>query len=95
MKKLPAIKPRLSSGILAGPKGYLIAAIQAELNRLGFPDEKLMIGGLIVKTTLNRQAQIAAVNAVDTQGPKSGPANLHIGLASVRPGTGAIVAMYG
>lgn len=95
MKKLPAIKSRLSSGILAGPKGYLVAAIQAELNKLGFPDEKLMIGGLIVKTTLNRQAQIAAVNAVDTQGPKTGPANLHIGLASVRPGTGAIVAMYG
>jgi hypothetical protein len=95
MTKLPAIKARLSSGILAGPKGYLIAAIEAELNKLGFPDEKLMIGGLIVKTTLNRQAQIAAVNAVDTQGPKSGPANLRIGLASVRPGTGAIVAMYG
>ncbi|CAB4724580.1 unannotated protein [freshwater metagenome] len=50
---------------------------------------------MIVKTTLNRQAQIAAINAVDTQGPKTGPANLHIGLASVRPGTGAIVAMYG
>lgn len=95
MKKLPPIKPRLSSGILAGPKGYLVAAIQAELNKLGFPDEKLMIGGLVVKTTLNRQAQNAAVNAVDVEGPKSGPANLHIGLASVRPGTGAIVAMYG
>ena len=91
----PQVKPRLSTGQLAGPKGYLVQSVQSELNALGFTDDQLMIGGLIVKTTLEKDAQTAAVDAVDSQAPKNAPDNLHIGLVSIRPGTGEIVAMYG
>jgi membrane peptidoglycan carboxypeptidase len=89
------VNPRLSSGRLSGPRGYLISWVQRELNILGFPDEELMIGGLVVRTTLERQAQEAAQIAVQEVGPKDAPEDLHIGLLSIRPGTGEIVAMYG
>jgi membrane peptidoglycan carboxypeptidase len=95
LKKVPAIRPRLSTGQLAGNKGHLIEAVRKELNSLGFPDEQLMIGGLIVQTTLDKDAQVAAEAAVFSQSPKKAPDNLHIGMVSIRPGTGEIVAMYG
>ena len=93
--EMPKVLPRSKTGILAGPKGYLVAAVQRELNKLGFSDEKLMVGGLRVITTLNKKAQESAVLAVEKEGPKKAPDDLHIGLAAVRPGTGAILAMYG
>ncbi len=93
--KEPPVNPRLSSGRLAGPRGYLISWVQRELNQLGFTDEELLVGGLIVRTTLERQAQEAAQIAVQEVGPKNAPEDLHIGLLSIRPGTGEIVAMYG
>ncbi|NCV96210.1 MAG: penicillin-binding protein [Actinobacteria bacterium] len=95
IEKVPAIRPRLSTGQLAGNKGHLVEAVRKELNNLGFPDEQLMIGGLVVRTTLEKDAQTAAEAAVFQQAPKDAPADLHIGLVSIRPGTGEIVAMYG
>ncbi len=94
-EKLPAIRPRLSSGQYSGNKGHLIEAVRKELNSLGFPDDQLMVGGLVVRTTLDKNAQTAAEAAVFSQAPKKAPENLHIGLVSIRPGTGEIVAMYG
>ena len=91
----PEVKGRVRSGTLSGPKGYLMQAVQSELNSLGFTDDQLMIGGLVVKTTLEKLAQQAAVDAVDKESPKKAPDNLHIGMVSIRPGTGEIVAMYG
>lgn len=93
--KYPEVKGRVRSGTLSGPKGYLMQAVQSELNSLGFNDDQLMIGGLVVKTTLEKLAQQAAVDAVDKESPKKAPDNLHIGMVSIRPGTGEIVAMYG
>ena len=91
----PEVNPRLTSGRLSGPRGYLISWVQRELNQLGFDDEQLLVGGLVVRTTLERQAQEAAQIAVQEVGPQNPPQDLHIGLLSIRPGTGEIVAMYG
>lgn len=93
--KFPVISPPVTSGSLSGPKGYIIAAAQKELNTLGFSDQQLMVGGLVVRTTLVQKAQQAAVDAVNKQTPKGAPENLHIGLVGIRPGTGEIVALYG
>ena len=93
--KLPVISPRVSSGALAGPKGYVISWVERELNQLGFTDEQLMIGGYIIKTTLVKTAQEAAVAAVNKEAPTKAPENLHIGLVAIKPGTGEILAMYG
>jgi membrane peptidoglycan carboxypeptidase len=93
--KFPVINPRVTSGALAGPKGYVISWVERELNTLGFTDEQLMVGGYIIKTTLVKEAQEAAVAAVNKEAPVKAPDNLHIGLISIKPGTGEILAMYG
>jgi membrane peptidoglycan carboxypeptidase len=93
--KFPVINPRVTSGALAGPKGYVISWVERELNSLGFTDEQLMVGGYIIKTTLVKEAQEAAVAAVNKEAPTKAPDNLHIGLISIKPGTGEILAMYG
>ena len=93
--KFPIINPRVTSGALAGPKGYVISWVERELNQLGFTDEQLMIGGYIIKTTLVKDAQEAAVAAVNKEAPTKAPENLHIGLVAIKPGTGEILAMYG
>lgn len=93
--KLPTINPRVTSGALAGPKGYVISWVEHELNALGFTDEQLLVGGYIIKTTLVKEAQEAAVAAVNQEAPAKAPDNLHIGLVSIKPGTGEILAMYG
>ena len=93
--KFPVINPRVTSGALAGPKGYVISWVEHELNQLGFTDEQLLVGGYIIKTTLVKDAQEAAVAAVNQEAPAKAPDNLHIGLVSIKPGTGEILAMYG
>lgn len=93
--KLPKINDRTTSGTYGGPRGYLLMTVQSELAKLGFTEDQILISGLRIKTTFQRQAQQAAEAAVAAQKPKNAPANLHIGLAAVTPGTGAVVAMYG
>ncbi len=93
--KFPTIAPKVTSGALAGPKGYLMAYVSAELLKLGFTDSQLQVGGLVVKTTLDPKAQIAAQDAVAKRIPAKAPADLRVALVSIRPGTGEIVAMYG
>ena len=93
--KIPYISPRATSGSLSGPKGHIIEAVRKELVKFGFSEDQIMVGGLVVKTTIEQQAQQAAVDAVNKQAPTKAPNNLHIGLVSIRPGTGEIVAMYG
>jgi membrane peptidoglycan carboxypeptidase len=93
--KIPYIAPRATSGSLSGPKGHVIEAVRKELIKFGFTEDQIMVGGLVVKTTLVQRAQQAAVDAVNKQAPTKAPDNLHIGLVAIRPGTGEIIAMYG
>jgi len=93
--KFPTILPKVTSGALAGPKGYVMSYVTAELQKLGFTDTQLQVGGLVVKTTLEAQAQTAAQDAVAARIPAKAPDNLRVALVSIRPGTGEIVAMYG
>ena len=93
--KLPVVVPRTTSGSLSGPKGYIIDAVQKELGKLGFTQEQLLVGGYVIKTTLDAKAQQSAVDAVNKLTPKKAPENLHTALVAIRPGTGEIIAMYG
>ena len=93
--KFPTIAPRVTSGSLSGPKGHIIEAVSKELKKLGFTEEQLLVGGLVIKTTIDQKAQTAAVDAINKLTPTKVPENLHIALVAIRPGTGEIVAMYG
>ena len=93
--KYPTIAPRATSGSLSGPKGHVIEAVQKELAKLGFSQDQLLVGGLVIRTTLDQRAQQSAIDAVNKLTPKGAPENLHIGLVAIRPGTGEIIALYG
>jgi membrane peptidoglycan carboxypeptidase len=93
--KFPTIVPRVTSGSLSGPKGHIIEAVSKELKNLGFTEEQLLVGGLVIKTTIDQKAQTAAVDAINKLTPTKVPENLHIALVAIRPGTGEVVAMYG
>jgi membrane peptidoglycan carboxypeptidase len=94
-QEFPFIEPRTVGGALGGPKGYLVSWVQHELLNLGFTDQQIQVGGLVVKTTIDKGAQQAAVDAVAKRTPKNAPANLRIALIAIRPGTGEITALYG
>ena len=93
--EFPTVVPRVTSGTLSGPKGHVISQVQRDLGRLGFTEEQLLEGGLVIRTTLVQKAQQSAVDAVTKFYPKNAPENLRISLVAIRPGTGEIVALYG
>jgi membrane peptidoglycan carboxypeptidase len=93
--KLPVVAPRTAGGTLSGPKGYIVDSVEKELSKLGFTQDQLLVGGYVIKTTLDQAAQESAVDAVNKLTPKPAPTNLHTALVAIRPGTGEIVAMYG
>ena len=81
----------------AGTIGFVIHEVRTELaTKLGLSATDIDRGGLRITTTINRQAQAAAVKAVNDNMPteKEAP-KLHVGLTAIKPGDGAIVAMYG
>jgi membrane peptidoglycan carboxypeptidase len=81
---------------LSGPKGYVINAVLDELGQRGFPEDRLSSGGLVVTTTIRKEAQQAAIAAVqEVTGPTPGADDLQGALVSVKPGTGEIFAYYG
>ena len=93
--KFPNLLPRVRSGDLSGPKGYVISWAVHELQKFGFTEDQLQTGGYVIKTTLEKKNQEASYLAVAKGTPKAAPANLRIGLVSIRPGTGEVVALYG
>ena len=93
--KYPNINRAVNANRLGGQTGYLIQAVKDQLLGQGFSEAEIEKGGLHIITTLDKQAEDSAIAAVEAQGPKSKTKGLRIGLASVRPGTGEIVAMYG
>ena len=79
----------------SGPQGYLIEQARQTMYASGVTEDQINLGGLRVVTTFNKQAQDAMILAVAEQGPKEKIDGLRIGVASVRPETGEVVAMYG
>ena len=91
----PQIAEPQAGNRLGGQNGHLLNAVQQELIALGIDEMQIQRGGLTVVSTFNRRAQRAAERAVERFGPDSKTKGVRIGLASVRPGTGEVVAMYG
>jgi len=85
----------------AGTLGYITNEVKNELTgKLHLSKDAIDRGGLRIVTTISKKAQDSAVKAVDEEMPSSklsalNPKALHVGLTAIRPGDGAIVAMYG
>ncbi|MDX6280073.1 MAG: hypothetical protein QOH03_1144, partial [Kribbellaceae bacterium] len=92
--KLPPItKPKKTGGKYKGPNGFLLDMAKKELGTL-VPQDQISGGGLKVITTFDVAKQGEMTRAAQSELPKKRD-NLHVGLASVAPGTGRLVAMYG
>ncbi|MEW1610483.1 MULTISPECIES: transglycosylase domain-containing protein [unclassified Streptomyces] len=87
---------------LSGQRGYLVQAVEDYLTGNGIIDEKtLATGGHRITTTLDKQKQDAFVAAVEDNvmkkrsGEREADRNVRVGGASIVPGTGEVVALYG
>jgi membrane peptidoglycan carboxypeptidase len=89
----PKVASAHGEPLYGGQRGYLIERITSELHARGFDDDAIYRRGLRVITTLDRAIQDQAPRAVaDAVGEDK---DIETGLASVRPGTGEILATYG
>ncbi|HEY0688203.1 MAG TPA: transglycosylase domain-containing protein [Kribbella sp.] len=90
---LPKLKPKNQGNKYQGTKGFLLDMARRELGKL-VPADQISGGGLKVTTTFDYGLQNKAVFAASRTHPKD-MKDLHIGLASVKPGTGQLLTMYG
>ncbi len=90
----PELRERVDRDRLGGQTGYLLDMVRAELRGLGFSRDGIDSGGLRVVSTFDRRLQRAAVRAVGKVGPSSGQ-GARVGLVSIDPATGGVVALYG
>ncbi|HEX6447761.1 MAG TPA: transglycosylase domain-containing protein [Streptosporangiales bacterium] len=94
--KFPTISKAERNNWYKGGTGYLIQMVKDELARRGISEDELLTGGYHVQTTFNPKLMKYARQAVKDAYPdvfkRKGVA---LGLASVEPGTGRIVAIYG
>jgi membrane peptidoglycan carboxypeptidase len=91
LPKFPKVKEINKYG---GQKGYLMTLVENQLKAEGFTDEEIKGGGLKVVTTFDWNKERDANQTIKAIRPKDRP-QLHIALASVEPGTGAVRALIG
>lgn len=89
------IKPKPRSSDFVGSKGYLLQHVRDELkSRAGYEYEDMDTMGLKIVTTIDPKQQQRVENAANIL-PSSKPKNLRVGIVSINPQTGGIVAEYG
>ena len=100
-KALPAFPDVPLNTRYGGTKGFLMKMVENELSTLGFTDGQIQGGGLRVTTTFDSTLQAAVVKYGQeykkTVGANAdaGAKNLHPAIASVKVGTGDVLALYG
>ena len=70
-----------------GPAGAALGDTRQERQ------ERLLAGGLTIRTTLDPKVQLAAQKAVDEQVPRNDPSGAAAAINIVEPGTGNVRAM--
>jgi membrane peptidoglycan carboxypeptidase len=93
-EKLPKFPKIKATDTYGGPEGFLLNMVERELRAQGMTESDIYGGGLDIVTTFDVGMQAAATSAVREEEP-DGLKQLHIALASIEPGTGAVRALYG
>ena len=103
-QSLPKFPKQKAEDTYGGQRGHTLTLIKSQLLKLEngdgdplFTEEQITGGGLEITTTLTKQAMDAAEAGVEEVRPDLGKdnKNLHVGVASVEPGTGALRGFYG
>jgi membrane peptidoglycan carboxypeptidase len=95
IKRLPKIEDPEALNSYSGQTGFLLDMVRDELKELGFTKDEIDGGGLRVTTTFDEQAQEAAQTAGTEGFPPPPNDGVKMGLASIDPRSGAVVAIYG
>lgn len=96
--EFPAPEPeRPSEGTdLSGYKGYMLQEAMNELERLGYTEDQINRQGYKIVTTFDQDMMDAAYAAVEeTIPPENRPEGVNVGLTTIDPATGEVVAFYG
>jgi membrane peptidoglycan carboxypeptidase len=102
-RKLPKFAEVRTESTYGGQKGHVLSLVKDQLLGLTnastsapFTDSEIDGGGLRITTTFTKQAMDAAAEGVAAVRPEGfSDKELHVGVASVEPGTGAVRGMYG
>mgnify|MGYP001765456620 CR=1 FL=1 len=95
-KRLPKFPKIEAESTYGGQRGHMLKLVRDELLALGYSDEQIDGGGLRVTTTLDKQMMSDLEESVIEQRPEGfADKQLHVGAATVEPGTGALKAFYG
>ncbi|MBM6403538.1 penicillin-binding protein [Phycicoccus sp. CSK15P-2] len=80
---------------LGGTNGYIVDLVKRELvDKHQLSESDIQRGGLRIVSTIEKPKQAAAVAAVEDERPEKQD-DIHEGLVSIKPGDGAVVALYG
>ncbi|XVX20270.1 transglycosylase domain-containing protein [Actinomycetota bacterium] len=80
---------------IGGPRGHIVKSIKDELEgTLKLTQKDIDTGGLRIVSTIDKKRQTAAEEAVAKRMPEDAK-GIKVGLVSMVPGDGAVVAMYG
>ncbi len=93
-RRLPNFPRVPEQDTYGGQRGHILTLVRQQLRARGFTQSEIDGGGLRVTTTFTRKAVNAAAQAVREERPP-GLEKLHVAVASVEPGTGALLGMYG
>jgi membrane peptidoglycan carboxypeptidase len=103
-RKLPKFQPEATDDRYGGQNGHVLTMVKNELATLTneetgqpFTEGEIDGGGLRIKTTFTQKAMAAAeegVKEVRPEGKEFSDKNLHIGVASVDVGTGAVQGIF-
>ena len=94
-KHLPRFPVFRESSKYGGQRGHMLTLVRQELHALDFTDDQIDGGGLRVTTTLTPKAMRAAQAGVRQVRPDISDKFLHVAVATVQPGTGALLGFYG
>ncbi|HEY1974888.1 MAG TPA: transglycosylase domain-containing protein, partial [Pseudonocardia sp.] len=94
--QFPATQPpgKATGGTPGDYRGLILTAVRDELERRGITEQEFNQEGLTVTTTIDPEAQNAAVEAAH-KGLSGQPDNLRSAVVSINPTNGAILAYYG
>ena len=93
----PPVLPREATTARSDQLAYIREQVKRELAAKGITEEQIDRGGLRITTTLDRNRQQAAYDAVTSQLSDAYAAvpDLRTGLVAIQPGTGKVLAWYG
>jgi membrane peptidoglycan carboxypeptidase len=94
-KRLPKFPVFKESSKYGGQRGHMLTMVRQALHNLNFTDDQIDGGGLRITTTLTPKAMAAARQGVMEVRPDMSDKKLHVGVATVQPGTGSLLGFYG